>query len=118
MQTYNGSCHCGAIRFSFQSETITEGLSCNCSFCERRQALMLPFMLAPEQLEIEVTGDALACYQFGNKVAKHYFCNKCGIYPFHETMRKPGHYRVNLGCIDEIDSFTLPRTVFNGRDLL
>ena len=79
---------------------------------------MLPFMLAPEQLEIEVTGDALSCYQFGNKVAKHYFCNKCGIYTFHETMRKPGHYRVNLGCIDEIDSFTLPRTVFNGRDLL
>ena len=79
---------------------------------------MLPFMLAPEQLEIEVSGDALSCYQFGGKVAKHYFCNKCGIYPFHETMRKPGHYRVNLGCVDEIDSFTLPRTVFNGRELL
>jgi hypothetical protein len=117
-QTYSGSCHCGAIRFAFQSEPITEGLQCNCSFCSRRQAVMLPFTLSPEELKREIDGDALGCYQFGNKVAKHHFCKICGIYPFHETMRKPGHFRVNLGCVDGLDAYSLPRTVFNGRELL
>ncbi len=118
METYKGSCHCGAISFSFKSEPITSGLSCNCSMCERKQALMLDYAIAPEELSIDAQEGALSCYQFGNKVAKHYFCNKCGIYPFHETSRQPGHYRVNLGCVDGLDSFNLKRIIFNGRELL
>jgi len=118
MQNYTGSCHCGAVSFSFESEAITEGLSCNCSFCIRRGAMMLPFTLSSEQLLRKADPLALGCYQFGNKVAKHYFCKHCGIYTFHESMRAPGNYRVNLGCIDDMDAFSLPRTVFNGRDLL
>ena len=118
MQTYQGSCHCGAIRFSFSSEAITEGLSCNCSFCIRRQALMLPFTLPEQALIREGDAGALGCYQWGKQVARHYFCKHCGIYTFHESSRKPGHYRVNLGCIQALDAFSLPRTVFNGRELL
>lgn len=79
---------------------------------------MLPFTLSAEQLLRKADPQALGCYQFGNKVAKHYFCKHCGIYTFHESMRAPGNYRVNLGCIDGMDAFSLPRTVFNGRDLL
>ncbi len=62
--------------------------------------------------------NALSSYQFGNKVAKHYFCNQCGNYTFHETMRKPGYFRVNLGCVDGVESFELDREVFNGKELL
>jgi len=79
---------------------------------------MLNPPLADAALKREIRDDALSCYQFGNKVAKHYFCNRCGNYTFHETMRKPGYYRVNLGCVEGINSFELERDVFNGRDLL
>lgn len=79
---------------------------------------MLDTVLAPEELSFEVKHDALSCYQFGSDVAKHYFCKVCGIYPFHETRRKAGHYPVNLGCVEGLDSFSLQRTVFNGRVLI
>lgn len=42
----------------------------------------------------------------------------CGIYTFHETARMPGHYRANLGCIDEIDTFSLEFDLFDGKHLL
>ncbi len=74
---YQGSCHCGAIRFQFIAAPIQSGLRCNCSLCLR-----------------------------------------CGIYPFHETLRKADHYRVNLGCVDDLDVLALPVEVLEGRHLL
>ncbi|KEQ19631.1 aldehyde-activating protein [Endozoicomonas numazuensis] len=117
MKTYQGSCHCGSIRFSFTSPLIDQGLRCNCSLCKRKGAIMSSFTLAPEELTIEVTGDALSTYSFGKDIAEHNFCNQCGIYTFHSTLRKPGHYRVNLGCVDDINSAQLPFEVFDGASL-
>lgn len=117
MKTYKGSCHCGAISFSFQQGEITDGVRCNCSICRRKGAVMSTFTLAPEELDIIADSDAIGLYQFGNKVAKHFFCKVCGIYPFHETMRKPGHFRVNLGCVDDVDTFSLPVEIFDGASL-
>ena len=79
---------------------------------------MLPFTLPDQALKREVQEGALGCYQWGNKVAKHYFCKHCGIYTYHESSRQPGFLRVNLGCVDGVDAFALPRTVFNGKALL
>lgn len=115
---YRGSCHCGAVRFSFESETITKGLRCNCSLCARKGAMMSPEPIAQEHFKIEAQEGSLVLYQFGQKTAKHYFCKTCGIYTFHETARKPGHYRANLGCIDDVDTFSLPADVYDGKHLL
>lgn len=116
---YKGSCHCGSISFSFErEEPITEGLKCNCSICIRKGAPMSAFTLAPEELEVKAEKGALGLYQFDSKVAKHFFCNKCGVYTFHQTVRKPGHSRVNLGCIDEIDTDALEMDLFDGKSLL
>lgn len=115
---YRGSCHCGAVRFSYEGEAITKGLRCNCSLCARKGALMSQEFIPAESLKIDAGDGALGLYQFGPKTAKHYFCKNCGIYPFHETARKPGHFRVNLGCIDGIDPLSLEADVFDGRHLL
>lgn len=117
-QQYSGRCHCGAVRFSFESEEITRGLRCNCSLCTRKGAMMTPEAIAPERFAIDADQDALGLYQFGERTAKHYFCKHCGIYTFHVTARKPGHYRANLGCINGLDSFSLEADVFDGRHLL
>jgi len=118
MKQYKGSCHCGAIRFSYEGEEIDRGVRCNCSICKRKGAMMSSEIIDQEKLKIEAEAGALGLYQFGLKTAKHYFCKKCGIYTFHETARKPGHYRVNLGCIDEVDTFSLESEVFDGKHLL
>ncbi len=114
---YTGSCHCGAIKFQFESERIEKGLRCNCSICRRKGAVMTTFVMPPEQLEISAGSDDLGKYEFSSCIAKHYFCKHCGIYTFHQTFRKPGHYRVNLGCLNEIDSTSLPYDMFDGASL-
>ena len=77
--------------------------------------MMSPVPIPPDKFHIEAAPEALGLYQFGAKTAKHYFCNRCGIYPFHVTARMPDHYR---GCVDGIDTFTLPADVFDGKHLL
>jgi len=55
MKMYTGSCHCGAIRFSFTGpDTIDRGLRCNCSICRRKGALMSSFAVTPEAIRIAV----------------------------------------------------------------
>lgn len=118
MTHYQGSCHCGAVRFTFEGEPVTKGLRCNCSLCSRKGAMMTPYAIALDLFSIQAEEGALGLYQFGAKTAKHYFCTRCGIYPFHETARMPGHFRVNLGCIEGIDTFSLEADVFDGKHLL
>lgn len=115
---YQGSCHCGAIKFSYSGEKIEKGLRCTCSICARKGALMSTEVIPIANLDIDAQEGTLGLYQFGAKTAKHFFCKTCGIYPFHETARAPGHYRVNLGCIDAIDTFQLEADVFDGKNLL
>ena len=119
MQTHKGSCHCGDVKFSFKQEEITAGLRCNCSLCKRKGALMTNFVIPPDELTIELKNeDSLGLYEFDDKTAHHYFCKRCGIYPFHQTSRMPEHYRVNLGCIDDIETEGMEEAMFDGKNLL
>ncbi|MET0104486.1 MAG: GFA family protein [Sedimenticola sp.] len=118
MKEYKGSCHCGAVKFSYTGEAIEKGLRCNCSICSRKGAMMSSEVIPLEKLKIDAEESALGLYQFGAKTAKHHFCRQCGIYTFHETARFPGHYRVNLGCIEGIDPLALEADLFDGKHLL
>ena len=115
---YQGQCHCGDVKFSYEGEKIERGLRCTCSLCSRKGAMMTAEVIPIEKLNINATEGSLSLYQFGAKTAKHFFCKTCGIYTFHETARAPGHYRVNLACIDGIDTFQLETDVFDGKNLL
>jgi hypothetical protein len=114
MRTYRGSCHCGALRFRLVTDEILDGCRCNCSICIRKGAVMSTRYFAPEELEVEGLA-ALVLYQFGDRMVNHRFCGTCGIYPLHDATGKPGHYRVNLGCIDGLDPLALPITLLDGR---
>ena len=46
-QTYQGSCHCGAVRFEVDAE-IDQVRVCDCSICRRRGALL--HRVEPEDL--------------------------------------------------------------------
>ena len=117
-QHYEGSCHCGAVRFSYDGEAITSGLRCTCSICSRKGALMSPQAIPVDVLKVEAQSDDLGLYQFDTKIAKHYFCRRCGIYTHNEMARKPGHCRVNLGCIENLDTSDFEVAVFDGKNLL
>jgi hypothetical protein len=81
---------------------------------------MSTFTLAESQMGSAVTNKALSFYQFGTHQAKHYFCQHCGIFPFHQSMHtKNGEtqYRLNLGCIEGLEIQTLETSVFDGTKL-
>ena len=118
MEQYHGACHCGAVSFDFNAELVTSGICCNCSFCKRKGSVLSPFTLSPNEITINAESGSLGLYQFDSKIAKHYFCNTCGINPFLESMLEPGNFRVNLGCIDKIDIFEITVKTFDGKNLL
>jgi len=117
-QDFKGKCHCGAIRFSYQGEEISKGIRCNCSICVRKGALMTTEVIAPENIKIDAEEGALGVYEFSTKTAKHYFCKKCGIYTFHQTLRQPGFFKANIGCLEEVDSSAIEVINFDGKNLL
>jgi hypothetical protein len=102
---YQGACHCGAVRFELAAE-LHPAIRCNCSLCRRKGAAMSA-VFPKNQLSILAGEDNLSLYQFNTRVARHFFCKTCGIYPFHQTRKDPALWRVNLGCLDGMDVFAL-----------
>ncbi len=115
--TYSGSCHCGAVTFRFTGEAIVNAMRCNCSICRRRNAIMSAAYYPPDRFEMLTGTEALSVYRFEPCMVNHYFCSRCGIYPFHDAVNDPSvGYRVNLGCVEGIDAHALPIRVFDGAD--
>lgn len=111
-QQFSGSCHCGSVRFEVTT-ALTPATRCNCSLCRRKGAAMSP-AFAAANLRILSGEDALTLYRFNSRVARHYFCKHCGIYPFHQTRKDAGQWRVNLGCLDGVDAYALACGVADG----
>ena len=118
LKEYQGGCHCGAVRFTYSGEEIRKGVYCNCSICVRKGALMNAEPISPANLIIEAEEGVLGLYEFETKKAKHYFCNRCGIYTFHQTRSQHGFYRINIGCIEGIEPFSLEKDLVDGKNLL
>ena len=71
MQTYHGSCHCGAVKYEIEADlrTVTR---CTCSICTKKGILLA--RVEPDKLKISEGEDQLKLYQFNEMVAEHYFC--------------------------------------------
>jgi hypothetical protein len=111
---YSGSCHCGAVRFTVDAE-IAELYTCDCSICRKRNALMTN--VHESALTILAGEDKLALYQWNTRIARHYFCSICGIYPFHRKRSMPDHYGVNVRCLDYFDPTGVPVRHADGRGM-
>ncbi len=99
------TCHCGEIEAEINvPDNLEKILKCNCSICKRKGATIS--MVKNENFKIIKGKKKLKLYEFHSKVAKHYFCSNCGIYTHHNPRSNPAMTGFNLGCIDDIDTFT------------
>jgi hypothetical protein len=115
LQSYEGGCHCGRVRFRVQvdlAETVIG--ECDCSICTKKGILHLP--VHRDRLEILSGADDLATYTFNTGTAKHTFCRHCGIHAFYNPRTDPENFSVNARCLDDYDAATMqPRRLFEGR---
>lgn len=109
---YSGGCHCGAVRFSVEAPQDLEVEDCNCSICRMSGFLHL---IVPKSKFTLLSGEQnLSLYTFNTGVAKHYFCNICGIKPFYIPRSNPDGVDVNIRCLTpQPESVTV--VAFNGR---
>ena len=112
---YTGRCHCGRVRFSFRSEKITTGKRCDCSICIRKGAIVSSRYIAAADFEPHEDMDSLSDYRWNDRVVNHLFCKTCGIYPYHGN--EEYGFRVNLGCVEELDALSLEITNLDGRSM-
>lgn len=111
---FEGSCHCGAIRFTIDSH-ITELTTCDCSICQRKNAVMT--QVHESEFELLCGEESLTLYQFHTNTAKHYFCKTCGVYPFHRKRVAPDSYGINVFCLDGFEPADYPLRRTDGKGM-
>ncbi|MDQ2822813.1 MAG: GFA family protein [Pseudomonadota bacterium] len=101
MKTYQGSCHCGVVRFSADIDLAQGTLRCNCSICAKMR--WWPAIVAPTAFRLLAGLDALKDYQFQRQHDHHFFCQHCGVHPFGTgtSPRWGAFYAINLACLDD-----------------
>jgi hypothetical protein len=113
MQSYEGGCHCGAVRFRARLD-LDEAIVCDCSICRKKGSIAV--RIADADFELQTPVEELGLYQFNKRIACHYFCPACGIHPFHRPRSYPELWAVNIRCLDGMDVGGVePRRVFGSK---
>ncbi len=112
--SFEGSCHCGSIQFTVDAPPPTEAISCNCSHCRRRGALLSFF--PSDKVAVTQGQQDLHTYQFNTHKIDHQFCPNCGIEAFARGAKPDGStmYAVNLRCVPSIDLGALELRMHDG----
>ena len=97
METLEGGCHCGAVRFRVVVER-REAIECNCSICTKKG--FIHCIVPAECFELLQGAEVLASYRFNTGIARHHFCQRCGIHAFYRPRSHPDGYDVNVRCLD------------------
>ena len=107
------TCHCGGVEaeVKLQEKGFEKLLRCNCSICKRKGYIMSP--VSQENFTLTKGQDLLTLYQYHTKVAKHYFCSKCGIYTHTNPRSNPKIYMINVACVEDVRPLELENVSIN-----
>jgi hypothetical protein len=118
VNSYHGSCHCGAVNITLRSAKTASELgtrSCQCSFCRAHGA---SWTSDPDgRLEITVPREKLSRYRFGTGTAEFLICGTCGVVPaviWEDGGRLLGVVRVNCLAESEILLANVRKADFDG----
>ncbi|WP_395623927.1 GFA family protein [Sphingomonas daechungensis] len=112
--TLNGSCHCGAVRFTAELPLgLSSARRCTCSICRMRGAVAVTS--TPQGFHLLQGEEQLGTYRFNTRSAEHHFCTVCGIYTHHKRRSNPDQFGVNVACLEGLSPFDFREiVVFDG----
>ncbi len=109
------TCHCKAIRIT--SPPLREpALECLCSICRRYGALWAYYK--PDEVHIEIEGDAMEAYVWGKKTLSFNRCKKCGCMTHYTVVggdKEPG-VAVNCRMLEREEFDGLEREQSDGEE--
>jgi hypothetical protein len=115
---YKARCQCGRVRFSFHSPEIKAGKLCNCSLCIRQGAVLSWTYIPVADFTPHHDRSELAAYLGNERVLSNYFCKTRGIFTYiGDGANAADGYRVNLGCVEGLDSLVLEVSIIDGKSL-
>jgi hypothetical protein len=113
--SYEGSCHCGQIRFEVQG-SFDEAMECNCSHCSRKGYLL--WFVPRSAVKLRTPETALSTYTFNKHIIQHHFCGQCGCAPFGFGVSNGRETAaVNVRCLEGVELSTVKRKFIDGRAL-
>jgi hypothetical protein len=117
METKNGGCHCGKVRYAVEIDLGQPALECNCSHCQIKG--MLWQFVPADAFTLTQGEDALAEYRFNTNKIQHLFCGACGVESFSRGFMPDGSpcAAINVRAIDGIDLASINRQPVDGRNL-
>jgi len=96
---YTGQCHCGAIRFVFETERPLAPRACQCGFCRKHGARTVA---DPAGAVVLALGAETIRYRFGSKATDFLICGRCGVYIGATARLDGGFYAtLNLNAFDD-----------------
>ena len=112
MAKHFGGCHCGRVKFEVEAPARIEATECNCSICGKSGYLHL--VVPKSRFTLMRGSEFLSSYTFNTGVAKHLFCNICGIKSFYVPRSNPDGYSINVRCLDPETISQIIVTPFDG----
>lgn len=109
LRTYQGSCHCGAVRFEADLDLAAGSFRCNCSICRRTR--FWAAVARDEDFRLRAGEQELTEYLFHSRKNQHFFCRRCGVRAFGIGNDTPigKMVGVNIGCLEGVSEEELSR---------
>ena len=113
-RTLRGGCHCGAVRYTVETDLSTV-MECNCSHCAKKGFLLT--FVPPEKFDLQADRASLTEYRFNTHNIAHVFCPTCGVQSFAEGVGPGGQpmRAINVRCLEDVDLAGLKITPVDGR---
>ena len=109
MSVLQGSCNCGAVRFTL-AQVPTEATACHCTQCRKQSGHYFASANLPKTA-VDLSGaENLTWYQSSEKMRRG-FCSKCGSWLFWEPVLRDWT-SVAIGSLDGQTGVKLERHIF------
>ncbi len=117
MSAIKGSCLCGAVRYTCESDPLFSAV-CHCTACQKSTGSAFSVIVGVKSSDLRITGATLKTYQdvgeSGRATFRH-FCSRCGSTLYAELELKPGLACIKAGTLDDASDLK-PQVHFYWRD--